>query len=436
MRQYTVCIFLVISILVSVVVAQMRPFRYTINPKNTVVATQNRNLLSRSNTGNTFRIHRILNKKGPKGPLKVLVLGGSLTAGADVGGKKHAWPKFLAFPSDDGLPDMHIENRAKGATGSNYALANLDKLIKPYDWDLVLLEYALNDDSVGEWNSRYSSGTEVTKTFEHLIRNIRKAIPTAALVIIEGFRQSKKPRIGFTSGQNYHDIISKYYELQVISIRDAVWHDYFEDIYIRKVKSAVVKSFPIGKSHPNVDGQHLISNLVRNELKRFQTDPPTHKRDRLQLFPPIMLSDAEAKQHPIISHWLHNYDFENKKTYKKGIIDIAGWDYVVQKSKSGLKKPGLLCKKVFPNYVDVTIDKCSKLIQIGYLKSYRTFGRAIVTIGKKKISLESRWDQSQGSGTFTEEFELEKPNVKMRVQLEKSEDMDRQMFKLLYIKCL
>lgn len=434
MRQYTVCIYLVISIIViSVVVAQMRPFQYTITPKNTLHTTQNRALLSRSNTGNTFRIHRILNKKGP---LKVLVLGGSLTAGADVGGKKHAWPKFLAVQSDDGLPDMHIENRAKGATGSNYALSNLDKLIKPYDWDLVLLEYALNDDSVGEWNSRYSSGTEVTKTFEHLIRNIRKAIPAAGLVIIEGFRQSKKPRIGFTSGQNYHDIISKYYELQVISIREAVWHDYFEDVYIRKVKSAVVKSFPIGKSHPNVDGQHLIANLVRNEFKRFQTDPPTHNRDRLQMFPPIMLSDVEAKQHPIISHWLHNYDFENEKTSKKGIIDIAGWDYVIQKSKSGLNKPGLLCKKVFPNYVDVTIDKCSRLIQIGYLKSYRSFGKAIVTIGTRKISLESRWDQSQGSGTFTDEFELEKPNVKMRVQLEKSEDKDRQMFKLLYIKCL
>ena len=430
----SVSIFLVMAVLVKTVIPQrLRPqlFKYHLkyNPENTFQGA----LLSRSNTGNTFRIHGVLNKKGP---LKVLVLGGSLTAGADVGGKKHAWPMFLAVQSDDGLPAMHISNRAKSGTGSNHALANLDKLIKPYDWDLIFLEYALNDDSVGEWNSRYSSGTEVTKTFEHLIRNIRNAMPTAALVIMEGFRQSKKPRIGFTSGQNYHDIISKYYELQVISIREAVWHDYFEDVYIRKVTSPLVKSFPVGKSHPSLAGQQLISNLIRNELKRFQIDPPTQRTDRLQLFPPLTLNNVEAKQHPIISHWLHEYDFENEKTSQKGIIDIAGWDYVVQKSKGGLDKPGLLCKNAFPNYVDVTIDRCSRLIQIGYLKSYSSFGKAIVTIGARKISLESRWSRSQGSSTFTEEFELEKSNVEMRVQLEKSEDKDRQMFKLIYVRCL
>jgi len=398
-------LFIVASVF-SVTAEKLLPFQSTIEHKHRITPpTTCKQLLSRSNTGNTFRIHRVLNRRRP---LKVLVLGGSLTHGADVGGKKHAWPSFLAVHLADGLPIMQISNRAKGSTGSNYALANLDKLIKPYDWDLIFLEYALNDDDVGG-HHRYLSGTEVTKTFEHLIRNIRTSMPTSAIVIMEVFRQSKKPRLGFTSGQNYHDIISKYYELPVISIREAVWHDYFEDVYIRNITSALAKSFPPGKSHPSVDGQRLISQLIRKELILFKTDTPTYNRDRLELFPPLMLSNAEAKQHPIITHWLHHYEFEKDVRSQKGIINSIGWNFVVQKSKGGQKKPGLLCKNIFPNQLTVTIDKCTKLIQIGYLKSYSSFGKAIVRfLPNAPLELESRWDHSQGSGIFTQEIDLDR----------------------------
>ena len=48
-------------------------------------------LASRSNTGNTFLIHSALNT----GHAKVMVLGGSLSAGHDAGGKANAWPALL-----------------------------------------------------------------------------------------------------------------------------------------------------------------------------------------------------------------------------------------------------------------------------------------------------------------------------------------------------
>jgi hypothetical protein len=111
-------------------------------------------LLSRSNTGNTFRVHQALNLEQPA---KVLVLGGSLTVGHDAGGMEHAWPALLSRENCIGVG--LVENRGKASTGSNYALANIQTLLSPFDWDIILLEYALNDD-VGDGSLLVSSRRE------------------------------------------------------------------------------------------------------------------------------------------------------------------------------------------------------------------------------------------------------------------------------------
>ena len=59
--------------------------------------------------------------------------------------------------------------------------AHLSSLLEPFDWDIVLLEYALNDQP---GNTPLTGNGPVTVTFEHLVRGILKAIPGVASTLI------------------------------------------------------------------------------------------------------------------------------------------------------------------------------------------------------------------------------------------------------------
>jgi hypothetical protein len=97
--------------------------------------------------------------------------------------------------------------------------------------------------------------------------------------------------MGFMSGQNYHDIVSKYYEIPVISIRVALWHEYFES----RERSPLWQASPREKSHPSRKGQYLIADIVAMELMAFRRDPPTLLRDR-KLFPLLLLSVEKVEK--------------------------------------------------------------------------------------------------------------------------------------------
>ena len=408
-------------------------------------------LLSRSNTGNTFRLHQALNLADRA---KVLVLGGSLTVGHDAGGMEYAWPALLARENCTGLG--MIENRAKASTGSNYALANLVELLHPLDWDIVFLEYALNDDDVGD-GARYSSIAEVSITSEKLIRSIHHLVPKAAVVEIECFRQSKGAHLGFMSGQNQHDIVSKYYEIPVISVREALWHDYFE----LREKSSLWEAFPVGKSHPSREGQKIISDIVARELRLFRREPPTLLRDRTP-FPPLLFSEEEANKDDALlsASWTVSLDFEGRSS--SSVVSQPrflsqqsfGWTYVRQETKYNDTAAGMICNRTFPNVLQIDIGGCVSVLQIGYLKSYDTFGSAnLILTGTSSAEdtptfqfslgvLQSRWDRSRGSGTFTDKFDLKDAlrtikgiqNV-LSISVIHDVDVDKQAFKVMYIRC-
>ena len=151
-------------------------------------------LTSRSNTGNTHLIHRVMRNGTKADRLNVLVMGGSLTAGNEVGGKPAAWPALL----NRQLPSWDITNRAVGSTGSVWFLQNLGTQLAPFDWDLVMIEAALNDDQLNIDNGKYKSGSQISEIFEQLIRSIRLALPHTAILIVEAFRASN----GFKTGRS------------------------------------------------------------------------------------------------------------------------------------------------------------------------------------------------------------------------------------------
>jgi hypothetical protein len=373
-----------------------------------------------------------------------------MTDGHEVGGKEHAWPAFLVHQNvtefSSGL--LKITNRAKGSTGSVWFYQNLGTLLDPYDWDIVMIEAAMNDDNVCT-GCIYGSESEVIENFERLVRGIRLSLPQAVIVIVEAFRQNKPPRNGFTSGQIQHESISKYYELPVISIRDAIWHDYDEDIRKKSV-TPLTRAFPQGPderghwsgAHPTLEGQHLITNIVANELCRFQKEPPSLSSER-ELMPPLFLKE-EVK---ITQKWLHVYNFESLdyKGYSDVDLQTKGWDYVVQKSKSGALKPGLMVNNTQPNYATFNVTGCKSTFYVSYMKSYSTFGTASLVFNKagttqkvEKRLLRSRWDKSKGSGRYPEvtRFDGDAQFSTLTVSLLPDEDDDKRAFKILEVQCV
>ena len=409
---------------------------------------------SRSNTGNTHRIHEILLQEDTN-DIKVLVMGGSMTAGAEVGGLHNAWPAMLTNITE--FNGLNITNRAQGSTGTTWFLQNLGTQLDPFNWDVVMIEAAMNDggDNVCD-NCRYSSESEVISQFEALVRSIRIILPQTAVIVVEAFKQKKAPRNGFTSGQNAHDIISKYYELPVISIREAIWHDYDEDIRNNQITS-LTRAFPQkgrderrswSGAHPAPEGQKLIADIIAHELCRFRNEAPSSKYER-NLLPPLFIK----KDINITRHWLHSFQFETLKyePYKKKDFQAKGWHHIVQQSQSGILKPGLICNKTQPNYATFNVKGCKSTFYISFTKSYATFGTASMifdgdhgepidnSTSNNKVLLESRWDRSRGSARYPEviQFEDHEANFKtLTISLLPGEDKDKHAFKLLEVRCV
>ena len=408
---------------------------------------------SRSNTGNTWRLHELLQNQ-KNAAVKVLIMGGSMTAGHEAGSehfpsKNNAWPAMLGNITE--FSGLKITNRAQGSTGTTWFLQNLGTQLAPFDWDIVMIEAAMNDDHVCS-SCRYSSESEVTTQFEQLVRGIRLLLPQAAIIIVEAFRQSKAPRNGFTSGQNQHDIISKYYELPVISIRDAIWHDYDEDIRRKRVTNLTL-AFPLGPdqrkhwsgSHPALEGQQLITDIIAHELCRFQKETPSSASERQQeLLPPLLIKNDIN----ITRHWLHSYQFESAKYKAYSDVDLQtkGWDYVVQQSKSGISKPGLMCNNTQPNYATFNVAGCKSTFYVSFMKSYSTFGTASVAFNgtaetgneeSSNIILKSRWDRSNGSARYPEVIRFENATFStLTISLLPDKDDDKRAFKLLEVRCV
>ena len=148
----------------------------------------------------------------------------------------------------------------------------------------------------------------------------------------------------------------KYYEIPVISVREALWHEYFES----RERSPWWQAFPQGKSHPSREVQQIIADIVARELRLFRRDPPTLTRERT-LFPPLLLSAQEAEKNTAVLRgvWTISLEFEGEDS--TSIVSQPmflhersfGWTHVLQETRYGDTSPGLICNRTFPNMLQV-----------------------------------------------------------------------------------
>ena len=224
---------------------------------------------SRLNVGDVQLVRRFLRRVQTKQCTRVLVLGGSISAGHGVGGLPNAYPtrftKWLndAFPcasaATGGRGRHKLVNRAVPATGSNYWFSKVSQFAST-PFDLVLVEFSINDMDEGCSKSTMSKSDEVklkgregvpkcaiSVYTEALIRNLMRLPSHPAILYLEtgalskGFDALFPAESGATPGafvrglpwgfptaigaeaSREHFGVCQYYGVPVVSLLDALY---------------------------------------------------------------------------------------------------------------------------------------------------------------------------------------------------------------------
>ena len=196
-------------------------------------------LLSRgsSHLGTLRALKFSLKRALRRGELRIGVAGGSVS----VGGGCYEDPEKMWFNNvqrevSNKLQDIGLNvtvttlNIAQGATGPERVFFCGKELLHGVELDIIFLEYAINE----------SGGT-----FSELL--LRQASKQSAVMFVETF-SSRDEREGFKSAQKEHDVLAKYYDVPIVSARDA-----FRDAFRRDI-DVLNRYFSADGHHPSCCG--------------------------------------------------------------------------------------------------------------------------------------------------------------------------------------
>lgn len=208
--------------------------------------------------GNNYRIKKAINKARKNEKVTILYLGGSITKqeGYEMEGCYTAL-SFQYFKDYFNTGDNIIYiNSGIAGTDSTLALMRLDIDILPYRPDIVFVEFAVND----------AKDTIHREVFESLIISLLESDTKPAVIPIFMLSDS-----GY-SCQGHMQVIGEYYNLPMISVKDALtwgitnhimkWSDYSND-----------------NIHPNQCGHSLTAEFIAyyyREVDKTQQDEEFH----------------------------------------------------------------------------------------------------------------------------------------------------------------
>lgn len=196
-------------------------------------------------------------KRGEK--VRIAVLGGSITTGYAANPiKEKSWAALTADWLKN-LADKHgssliFENEGVSGTDSAFAAARLQNHILDKDFDLMILEFAMND----QWLQK-----EVRqRSYEGIIRRILSNSNTAILSLF--VNEKKAP---FPSQQAEQQVICEYYGIPFVSWKDNL---------ISENRTGDFEMYFDGDEeiHPNNDGHASIASYIIAELNKIFDNLP------------------------------------------------------------------------------------------------------------------------------------------------------------------
>lgn len=181
----------------------------------------------------------------------VIALGGSITTGYNSknpakdgwAGLTGEWLKNLAKENGSTLS---FYNQGCSGTDSAFAIARLNDHVLKYKPDLILLEFAMND--------QWLEAKVRERTYESIIRSVMDNTDTAILVLFVNERKSP-----YSSAQAVQQPICEHYQIPFVS-----WKDDLES----KGKLGDFEKYFDGEEtvHPNNAGHAYIASLLESKL--------------------------------------------------------------------------------------------------------------------------------------------------------------------------
>lgn len=206
-------------------------------------ATENMLIRSVLNEGDTSRLAEKLKNAvdNPEEMTNICFLGDSITAGSNPTESKNAYVKqFQTWWEDNISYFVSVTNAGIGATDSYLAVHRVETDVFAAEPDIIFIEF-IND-----------SNDEFYKTtMESLIRRCLSLENNPAVILIEMTVESG------SSPQEVHSEVAKYYDVPVISYKDAIYPE---------VEAGNIDwyDFSADDTHPADLGHILVAELLEN----------------------------------------------------------------------------------------------------------------------------------------------------------------------------
>jgi len=205
------------------------------------------------NLGNQARLAKVMNKAKNGEDITYVSIGGSVTEGAyasdyktkSYAGLTHAWLK-KTFPQSN----VKFVNAGIGGTSSLYGVHRVQEDVLSYDPDFVIIEFGVNDTTNNIQYEAYAS--LLRRVMEH------KSQPAVLLLFVMGDSGGNQ--------QSWQQPIGQYYDLPMISYRDAVWPEVNtkNNIYGQYLWSDIGADYV----HPTDKGHAIIGDLIISYLQK------------------------------------------------------------------------------------------------------------------------------------------------------------------------
>lgn len=220
-------------------------------------------------SGDPGRMDAFLRKCAAGGEVRIGFIGGSITEGALATANPNLYSaRLCAFLGRSFPGTLFTEiNAGIGATDSRYACSRVHTDLLGRFPDLIVLEFAVND------NQADSAG--VTETMEGLIRKSLAATYAPVLLF------HTMNRNGDSLNHRYQERLARYYDLPVVSLRNAMWPE-------MQTGRLVAEAFLVDGVHPNDTG-HLASAylLLQSVTRAYAAWDPRERWPRMALPKPL-----------------------------------------------------------------------------------------------------------------------------------------------------
>ncbi len=263
----------------------------------------------------------------------VVALGGSITTGFNANpaasngwaGKTGTWLKELAGQNGSTLTFL---NQGVSGTDSAFAIARLDDHVISKNPDLVLLEYAMND----QWLETKTR----KRTYEAIIRKILEKTDSAILALFVNERKAP-----FSSNQAEQQKICEYYHIPFVSWKDCLFatdkkdfegfFDGEETVHPNDVDHAKIAEYMTAKLEnvwKNLPADSEISKISKN-LPEVLTDrgfenAVYYTKDNIQ----PLINTGWTDGSPVHSEWTaHGKSHEGWQTKNAGaeiVFEVTG----------------------------------------------------------------------------------------------------------------